>query len=93
MWLAPHFGRVLGQPAPAGTQDRPSGASRLGRIAVSALVAVGLALALYKGLGFVPESTSALAFAIAVSLCCYGLCAVVLRVPEALLLVRRVRGG
>jgi len=93
LWLAPHLRRLVGEPAPAGQKDRPSGASRLTRIVVSGLVAIGVALALYKGLGFVPESTSALAFAIAVSLCCYGLCAIMLRVPEAVLLVRRLRGG
>jgi putative peptidoglycan lipid II flippase len=93
LWLAPHLRRTLGEAGAARPKDRQSGASRLLRIVVSALVAVGLALALYKGLGFVPESTSALAFAVAVSLCCYSLCAVVLRIPEALLLLRRVRGG
>lgn len=90
--LAPHLGRMVGQASPVGPENRPSGASRLGRIVVSACVAVGSALAVHRGFGFASESVSALAFAIAVALCSYGVCATALRVPEAVHLVRRLRG-
>jgi putative peptidoglycan lipid II flippase len=93
LWLAPHLRRLVGPAGDAKPAGLPSGAARLARICLASFLAVGAALALYRGLGFVPESVSALALAIAVSLCIYSVCAIALRLPEALLLVRRLRGG
>ncbi|MDZ4774416.1 MAG: murein biosynthesis integral membrane protein MurJ [Planctomycetota bacterium] len=93
--LTPYLRRALGSTdvsnASASTPKRASGVSRVSRIVVSALAAVGLAYALHRVLGFEANSASALALSIAIAVCAYAGITLSLGVPEAAHLVRRLR--
>lgn len=87
--LAPLVRRRLrtGEGTPPTGRERA--VSRLGRIALAALVAVGLAVLTHRALEASTHAVTALAAAIAVALCSYGVCALLLRVQEAQTLIRR----